>query len=153
DVADVIALEAEDKPGPGTRKVATKELRVLVIPGGWKTRPDAGTFTPTAKLIEQWTKQFASAKDERPKEEKKPGEAKPADKKDECAPREVTFKAGENDSSVIIEVGEGAPPKDLLARLKEHSQVVAIEWKYAAATEAVREDGGATTLAVGEEGG
>src|SRR5204863_139847 len=53
DVADVLAVAADDKPGPGTRKVTTKELRVQVIPGGWKTRPDVGTFTPTAKLIEQ----------------------------------------------------------------------------------------------------
>jgi hypothetical protein len=128
DVAEVIAVAAEDKPGPGIRRAATKELRVQVVPGGWKTRPAAGSFTPTDKLIAFWAKEFVSLK-------------------------EVTFKPGENDASVVAVVGEGEPPKELISGLKEHLQVVAVEWKYPAVTERVGEDGGATTLRVGEEGG
>jgi hypothetical protein len=128
DVAEVLAVSAEDKPGPGTRRTATKTLRLLVIPGGWKTRPDAGTYVPTDRLIAQWGKHFASLKD-------------------------VMFKAGENDGEVVVEIGDGEPPKGLVAGLKEHPQLVAVEWKYAATTTAVGESGGPTTLALGEEGG
>ncbi len=128
DVAEVLAVAVEDKPGPGTRRAATKELRLLVIPGGWKTRPDAASYTPTDKLIQQWSKRFATVKD-------------------------VSFKAGENDGAVVVEIGAGEPPKDLIAALKEHPQLVAVDWKYPATTAAAGEEGGATTLAVGEEGG
>jgi hypothetical protein len=128
DVAEVLAVEPEDKPGPGTRRMPTKEARLIVVPGGWKTRPEAGSYTPTDKLIQQWAKQFAATKG-------------------------VSFKAGENDGLVIAEVGEGEPLRDVLTGLKGHPQLVAVEWKYAATTTARGEDGGATTLAVGEEGG
>jgi hypothetical protein len=127
-VAEVLVIGPDDKPGPGTRRMATKELRVQVVPGGWKTSPTTATFTPTDKLIGQWSKEFASHKD-------------------------VTFKPGEGDANVALVIGDGEPPREVLSKLKDHPQVVAIDWKYAATTTRVGEDGGATTLAVGEEGG
>lgn len=128
DVAEVLALSADDKPGPGTRRADTRELRLLVVPGGWKTRPQAGSYTPTDKLIQEWAKRFAALKD-------------------------VKFKAGENGGAVVLQVGVGEPPRELIAGLKEHPQLVTIEWKYAATTTAAGEEGGVTTQAVGEEGG
>jgi hypothetical protein len=128
DVAEVLAVSADDKPGPGTRRANTRELRLLVVPGGWKTRPQAGSYSPTDKLIQEWAKRFAALKD-------------------------VKFKAGENDGAVVVEIGVGEPPRELIAGLKEHPQLVTIEWKYAATTTATGEEGGVTTQAVGEEGG
>jgi hypothetical protein len=128
EVAEVLPVSADDKAGPGKRQAVAKELRLHVVPGGWKPQPEAATFTATEKLIGQWSKQFALLKD-------------------------VSLKPGADNASVVVEVGEGEPPAELIARLKEHPQVMAVDWKYLAVTTRVGEDGGVTTRALGEEGG
>jgi hypothetical protein len=128
DVAEVLALTADDIPGPGEATFGATNLLVVLAPNSWSKLPPRDTFATTAQVVAAWSKQFADLKG--------------------VAFRAVPRSAGH----VVVDLPDGKIPDGLLDGLKQHRQVVGIHWAVPATTQAGNEEGGVTTQALGEEG-
>ncbi len=128
EVAKVYALTAVDIPGPlsAARKGESKIL-IRVLPGDWKTKPAEGTYQSAEALLKAWQSQFKQVKD-------------------------VSFVKGPTPAYLVLEVGSGEPPAEVLEKLRGHAQVIGLQWMAEPATRPAAE-GGVTTQALGEEGG
>jgi hypothetical protein len=123
-VREVVALQADDVPGPGARPASASQLAVQLVPNGFtKVRPPKHSFVESTDLIDQWSKKFP----------------------------DVKFKAGASAGIVLVNIGPAGMPESLPAELKKHPQVVGIQWHGTPTTLAIGEEG-ATTKALGEEG-
>lgn len=137
DVARVERLTADDIPTPqeGARQ-GEQHILVRLLPGDWKMQPKRGTYQSADEILKAWQKQF----------------------KDQDG---VEVAQGPQESMLVLAVGNQELPQKVLAAIKEHPQVVGLQWMAAAApkpgngatTEAMGEEGAATTLALNEEGG
>lgn len=137
DVASVKRLMPDDIPTPQeSARKGDQHILVRLLPGDWKIKPKAGTYQTAAEIQKAWQQAFAGYG--------------------------IDVLAGPQDSMLVLEVGTQEVPPEVLAAVKEHPQVVGLQWMAAPAsrpgnpggvtTEALGEEGAATTLALGEEG-
>ena len=137
DIARVERIAADDIPTP-QESARQGEQRILVrlLPGDWKTPPRSGTYQSADQILQAWQKQFKDREG-------------------------IEISKGPQESMLVLEVGNRELPQQVLAAIKEHPQVVGLQWMAKPApkpggggtTEALGEEGAATTLALGEEGG
>lgn len=136
DVASIAPIRPDDIPTPAaSARKGEQEILIRLLPGDWKMRPKHGTYETADAIKKSWERQF------------KLGQG-------------VSFSRGPQESLLVLEIGSQEPPRDLLAAIKEHPQVVGLQWMAERAprpgggvtTQALGEEGGATTLALGEEG-
>lgn len=129
DVKEVRRLTAADISDPGPRRGKTRQMVVQLSPNGWvRAKAPKGSYVSTKKLVAEWAKKYKGAKFQ-PGRYPKP-EA----------------------NSIMINLSAAGVPEDMIEELKENRQVVRIYWNAVATTLAVGEEG-ATTKALGEEGG
>ncbi|MFQ5730986.1 MAG: hypothetical protein ACE5KM_03415 [Planctomycetaceae bacterium] len=129
EVKQVRRLTAADISGPGPRRGKTTQLVVQLSPNGWRqAKAPKGSYTSTKDLVAAWSKRFKGVK----------------------------FKAGRypkpEPNSIMINLSAAGVPEDLVEELKEHRQVKRLYWNSVVTTLAIGEEG-ATTKALGEEGG
>ncbi len=131
EIASVITLSESDISGPDERKQSAKKLAVQLAPNSWAKRPGSDTFASADSLVDSWNKEFSSLKGVK---------------------FAVSGKDAKEPQTVTVEVPEGETPKELVAGLKKHAQVVGLLWLNPT-TVTIGEEGGVTTQALGEEGG
>lgn len=137
DVAGVKRVLPEDIPSPQeSARKGDQHVLIRLLPGDWKIKPKAGTYQTAAEILETWQKAFEGHDG-------------------------LAVLEGPQESMLVLQVGPQELPKDVLAAIKEHPQVVSLQWMAAPAqrpsggvtTDALGEEGAATTLALNEEGG
>lgn len=124
DIAAAHEIVAEDKIDSGTANHSGGKLTVSIMPNGWSNRPNRDSYHSAKQLAETWAKRFKN---------------------------QVTFTPTEN--GVEVKSKRQKLDEKVIDAIAANPQVSHLAWASKPTTRAIGEEGGPTTKRLGEEGG